>query len=207
MRAMAFLALPVALAVGCNPSTGTPTTPEPTDTETGEPKILPIDTSVFIPHDSGATGAPNLQPDHYVYMSQLGIWNLSSATDPSNMSGDLRIAEYVDELDTALPVYECNVTYSLTGSAVNNHTCNGCEFVFDVEYYVTNGDPSGCHDPDTPPDGVHWQLGFDQGEDAVVLNYYGTDVWLPWYDAVKNGSTVDLEWIATLAIEIEDSGQ
>ena len=44
-------------------------------------------------------------------------------------------------------------------------------------------------------------------EDSIYHNYYGTDVWLPWYDADKNGATVDFEWIATLAIEVVDTGE
>jgi hypothetical protein len=141
-------------------------------------------------------------------MTQIGRWDLSSAGPPySDLSGTLRITEHVDTLDTALPVYECDVQYALTGSVVENHTCPNCDFVFDVEYYVNSGDPSTCHDPDAPQSGVVWQLGFVGNEDSIYHNYYGTDVWLPWYDADKSGATVDFEWIATLAIEVVDTGE
>src|SRR5262245_59902803 len=138
----AFASILVWLAVGCKPLEPQQTTPIPSDTDSGEPKVLPIDTSVFIPHDSGAAGPPNLTPDHYVYRSQLGRWNMDAATDPQNMSGTLQIEEHIDEIDTAAPAYECQVTYSLTGSASGNNSCDDCSFVFDVEYYVTVGDPS-----------------------------------------------------------------
>lgn len=210
IRATAALALLVAAAIGpapgCGPTPQATTTPAPTDTDSAEPQILPIDTANFIPRESGVGGPPDIAPSHYVYMSQVGLWNLSSATNPTDMFGNLQITEYVDTLDTALPVYECNVTYSLTGSSVNNNTCPDCAFVMDVEYYVNLGDPGGCHDPDTPQTGDVWQLGWSQTDATLYLNYYGTDVWLPWYPGVKNGSTIDFSWSATLAIEVMDSG-
>lgn len=178
------------------------------DTDSGEPHILTItDTSVFIPEDTSATGPPNLEPAHWVYMSQIGSWTLGSASPPfGDLAGTLRIQEYVDTLDTALPVYECNVLYSLTGTEVANHTCPTCSFVMDVEHYVTSGDPTGCHDPDVPFTGTVWQLGLDEGAGKILLNYYGTDVWLDWYDATRAGASVSFQWEATLAIEIEDTG-
>jgi hypothetical protein len=204
------LVSPVLLAwmgLSCEGDPGQ-TGPEPTPTETGEePKVLPIDTAPYLPEDTAPDVVPNLTPDHYVYMSQVGNWSLSASDPPfTDLFGTLRITEHVDTLDTALPVYECNVTYSLTGSPVDDHTCADCDFVFDVEYFVTAGDPGACHDPDAPASGAVWQLGYDAATSKIYLNYYGTDVWLPWYDANKAGSTVNFDWTATLAIELEDSG-
>lgn len=192
----------------CNTPVAADSAPPTADTGGEEPQVLPIDTSEFIPEDTSADGPPNITPDNYVYMTQIGQWNLSSSSPPySDLSGSFRIVEYIDTLDTALPVYECNVVYALTGSAVENHTCANCDFVFDVEYYVNSGDPATCHDPDAPQSGAILQLGFVEGEGAIYHNYYGTDVWLPWYDAEKNGSSVAFEWAATLAIELVDSGE
>lgn len=203
--------LPMLVLIGvlsaCSGSGPQQTTPPTTDTDTSEPKVLPIDTSVFIPQDTSPNTPPNLDPSHWVYMVQQGVWNLSPATPPyTDVSGTLRIQEYVDDLDTALPVYECNVVYSLTGSAVNYHDCAACDFVFEVEHYVQQGDTSGCHDPDVPVDGSVWWLGFDSGTNKIFMNYFGTGVWLPWYDATRVGATIDFNWNTTLAIEVEDTG-
>lgn len=195
------------LGLSCEGETGD--RPEPTVvTETGEePKVLPIDTSLYLPEDTAPDQVPNLTPSNYVVMSQVGSWTLSSADPPfSSLFGTLQITEYIDELDTALPVYECFVTYSLTGDPVETHTCADCDFVFNVEYYVTEGDPNACHDPDAPPSGAIWQLGFSSATGKLLLNYYGTDVWLPWYDATKTGADIAFQWVANLAIELEDTG-
>jgi len=196
--------------VGCHGKPTTGVTLTSTDTDTSEPDIFTSfsGTGVFIPQDTSSTGPPNLDPAHWVYMSQLGTWNLGSSSPPYNdLSGTMAIKEYVDTLDTALPEYECNVTYSLTGQEVTNSTCPAgtCDFVFDVEYYVTSGDPAGCHDPDAPTSGQVLELGMDQDNGEILINYYGTDVWLDWYDANKSGSTVNFSWTGTLAIELTDT--
>jgi hypothetical protein len=201
--AVALLAL-----TGCKKEPTQGVTISTTDTDSGEPNVLslPDGTGVFIPHDTSLTGPPNLNPQHWVYMSQLGSWTLGASSPPyGSLSGTMHIEEYVDTLDTALPVYECNVVYSLTGDERQNSTCPSCDFVFDVEYYVTSGDPSGCHDVDAPTSGTVWEMGYDGGQGQILLNYYGTDQWLPWYDANKTGAQVDFSWSATLAIELTDT--
>jgi hypothetical protein len=202
-----FPVLLALMGLSCEGDPGQTAT-QPTTTETGEdPKVLPIDTAPYLPEDTAPDVVPNLTPENYVYMNQVGSWTLSASDPPfTDLYGTLRITEHIDTLDTALPVYECNVTYSLTGSPVGDHTCGDCDFVFEVEYFVTAGDPSTCHDPDAPPSGAVWQLGYDEGTNKIYLNYYGTDVWLPWYDATKAGAAVDFNWTATLAIEVLDSG-
>lgn len=177
-----------------------------TDTDTDEPHILPIDTSTFIPRDTGPEATNDVVPENWVYLFQQGQWLLGSYAPPyGSLSGTLRIQEYVDTLDTANPDFECNVRYSLTGTEVGGHTCPTCAYVMDVEHYVTSGDPTSCHDPDAPQNGAIWQMGYDPAGD-ILFNYYGTDVWLPWYDATQVGATVDFSWSMTLAIEVEDSG-
>jgi hypothetical protein len=199
--------LALLAAVSCSNSTPPTQTAVPTDTDTAEPNLLPTDTAAYIPVDTAVPPPPNLTPAHYVYMSQTGTWNMGSASPPfGSVTGTLAITEYVDQLDTAAPVYECAVRYVLTGEEVTQHTCADCDFVFNVEHYVSQGDPSTCNDPDTPTSGEVWQLGFDQGTAQIYFNYHGTDVWLPWYDATKTGSVVDFLWEATLAIEVEDTG-
>jgi len=199
--------VPLLALAACTPKNTTGVTLSTTDTSIGDPNVFSFtDTSVFIPQDTALTAPPNLNPSHWVYMSQIGSWNLGSASEPYNdLSGALRITEYVDTLDTAVPEYECNVVYSLTGSEDQGGTCPSCDFTFDVEFYVSSGDPSTCHDVDAPAQGDVWQLGMDQGRGKILFNYHGTDVWLDWYDADKSSATVDFSWTATLAIELTDT--
>lgn len=192
----------IALA-GCSQDPPAKDAPPTEDTDTDSPHVLPIgDTSIYIPQDTAPDVAPDLAPENFVYIVQQGQWTTSAGT----MTGTLRLQEYIDVLDTAVPVYECNVLYSLTGSDAGNTTCPSCDFVFDVEHFVTSGDPSACHDVDAPQAGEVWQLGYDDGAGKIMLNYHGTDVWLEWYDANQAGAIVDFDWSATLAIEVEDSG-
>lgn len=195
-----------AWLIACKSAPETPPPPTTTDSETGDVHILPRD-SYPLPTDSSPDLPPNLTPSHWVTLEQTGTWVLGSSTPPfSSMTGDLRIREYVDDLDTAVPNYECDVTYALTGSEVTQHSCGACDFVFEIEHYVQSGSPGDCHDPDVPLDGSIWNMGFDSGTRTIYRNYGGTGLWLPWYDATKAGATVTFDWTASLAIEVEDSG-
>jgi hypothetical protein len=206
---MTVLRLPVlgALVAGCTNPPSTLPTPGTPDTDTGEPQVLPIDTGAYVPQDTGIDIPPDILPSHWVYIAQQGVWNLSPASPPyTGVIGTLVLQEYIDALDTAVPNYECNVTYALTGSSVQSHTCADCDWVMDVEHFVNLGDPSACRDPDAPPAGAVWQMGYDGATEHIYLNYYGTGVWLPWYDATQSGAQVDFGWNGTLAIELDDTG-
>jgi hypothetical protein len=197
----------VILLAGCSNPPSTLTTPSTPDTDTAEPQVLPIDTGSFVPQDTAPDVPPDITPDHWVYITQNGIWNLSPASPPyTDVVGSLQLQEYIDVLDTAVPNYECNVTYSLTGNSLQTHTCAACDWVMEVEHFVSSGDPTACHDPDAPTDGSTWQMGYDAAQSKILLNYYGTDVWLGWYDADQAGNQVDYGWSGTLAIELEDTG-
>lgn len=198
-------ALSLSLAVACNGEGPTQTTPPTTDSHTGEPQILPLD-SFPLPEDTAPEVIPDLTPDHWILLTQVGQWTLGNTSAPwGSVTGTLRLREYVDALDTAEPVYECDVTYSLTGSEVTPNDCPGCDFVMAVEHYVTAGDPSACHDPDAPVDGAIRHLGYDNGAKKILFDYYGSGVWIPWYDADRTGQIVDFEWSAQLGIELPDS--
>lgn len=199
------LLVPLGLAA-CKdpPPTGTP--PTTTDTDTGEPHILPND-SYPLPEDTAPETIPDLEPSHWVYLEQDGAWVLGAASPPfGSMSGDLHIREFVDELDTAAPAYECDVRYALTGTEQTTHSCDACDFVFAVEHYVSEGDPVACHDPDVPSDGAIWNMGFDSQTRTIYRNYYGTGLWMPWYAATRSGTTIDFQWSGRLAIEVLDTG-
>ncbi len=200
-RLVTFLVL-VPACTGAPPEAPPPTT---VDTDTAEPRILPQD-SFPLPTDSAPDLPPDLTPAHWVTLEQQGMWDLEVTAPWESMSGTLRIREFVDELDTAAPAYECDVTFALTGPAQDNHSCDACDFVFAVEHYLQTGDPSSCHDPDVPNDGSVWMMGFDGGTQTIYRNYGGTGLWLPWYEATRNNDIVSFEWTAVLAIEVMDSG-
>jgi len=198
------LLLPLTALLACNGQPVMEADGPVTDTNTADdPVILPLDTSVFVPSDTGTQPDPNLQPDHFVYLLHEGSWALSGG----GLSGQLSIQEYVDELDTARAnPFLCDVLYALTGTEISEHTCDQCDLVIEVEHYVSAGDPSICSDPDTPPDGAVWQLGYASSDQMIYLNYFGTDVWLPWYEATTGPPNIQFSWSATIAIEAQDTG-
>lgn len=217
LRSIAWVAL--CCSLGCTPPAPSIDKAPTEDTNTADdPVVLPIDTSVYIPVDTAPDVVPDLQPSDWIRLRHQGVWNLSG--NPfTDLSGQLILREYLNEIDTAADTaitttdtayvdpYLCNVTYALTGSSVGNHTCATCDFVFEVEHYVTEGDPGLCREPDTPPDGAVWQLGYSNGSDEILLNYYGTDVWLPWYDTTTGPPNIAFEWSFSLAVELEDTGE
>jgi hypothetical protein len=209
-------ALAVLALSACSPDRDPVEQQPPVDTDVEPPKVLTLDTAAFIPTDTAPEVLPNNEPSNWITLVQDGQWRLSPATAPyTDMDGLMTIQEWLGDAlgtpppvaDTATgepPAFECEVEYSLTGQAVDPHTCPECDFVMEIEHFVTVGDPSACTDPDTPMDGTTWQLGFDSGTGTIFLNYYGTDVWLPWYNASKVGADVLFDWSATLAIEVEE---
>ena len=196
--------------VGCGG--GDPSTDDrpQTDTDTGDdPALLPLDTSIFVPRDTNEPDVIDVIPDDFLFLRHFGQWELSGGF----MTGSLTIREYVNFIDTAdtidtgpLP-WVCNVEYALTGERVEGSTCSTCTDVFDVQHVVVSGSPANCREPDTPTDGVTWQLGHDADANRILHNYYGTDVWVGWFDTMVNGNTIDFEWEATLAIELEDTAE
>lgn len=209
----------VALAMvagGCDGQGPTGTLPEPTDTDSGEPQILPLD-SFPLPQDTAPEVIPDLTPDHWVHLLQAGTWALGNTSAPwGSVTGTLRLREWIDEMDTGvhsgttdtgMATYECDVRYALTGTEVTNHDCSQCDFVMAVEHQVSEGDPSACHDPDAPVSGAIRNLGYDNQTQKIYFDYYGTGLWLPWYDADRTGQTVRFSWTTQLGIELPDSAQ
>lgn len=198
-----------ACPIGCTDQ-GPVDTPPTEDTSTDdEPNVLPIDTSQFIPQDTAPVEPPNIDPRNFVYLRHSGNWTLSGSPF-SDLAGTLRVAEYIDEIDTSdtsdPDPFLCEVVYNITGSAVPTHTCGSqCDFVFEVEHYIASGSPGPCVEPDVPENGAVWQLGFDSANSQILLNYFGTDRWLPWYRTTTAPPSVDFEWEFTLAIELEDT--
>lgn len=201
--------VPGAALVACTgaaPTDGPPTEETATDSTIN---VLPIDTSDFIPQDTAPVEAPNINPRNFIYLRHSGTWNLTGSPY-TDLSGTLRVAEYINEIDTSdtsVPdPFLCEVIYNITGSAVDTHTCGAaCDFVFEVEHYITSGNPGACAEPDVPENGALWQLGYSSASNTILLNYFGTDRWLPWYTATTAPPALEFEWEFTLAVELEDT--
>ena len=193
-----------AVLLGCG--TEEPASRDPLPEDTGDAQIVTIDTGDFLPIDTGTpTGTTDVVPDHTLTIEQTGTWSLSPIGGPfTDVSGMMIAREYIDALDPVEPEYACDVRYTLTGQSVDDHSCSGCDFVFDVEFFVNEGDPSLCRDPDTPPHQAVWRLGYDSGADALVLDYGGTGVWVTWTDATLAGSDLSFVFETVVAIQVDE---
>jgi len=201
-----------ALVIACGDAEPSPDGPPPTDTNPADdPLLLPTDTSIFVPRDTGEPDVVDVVPDDFLYLRHFGQWELSGGF----MTGSMTIREYVNFIDTAdtidtgpLP-WVCDVQYSLTGERVDDATCPTCTDVFDVTHTVVSGSPAACQEPDVPADGVTWQLGYDAKNGRIFHNYYGTDVWVGWFftETTPNPDVIAFEWEATLAVEIQDTAE
>ncbi len=209
-----------AALAGCSGSDGTGNSP-PEESDSGNPpNVLPIDTSFFVPDDTAEEGRPDLTPGSFLFLRHIGSWELAGNPYDS-LTGTLRVVEALNELpppdsaqptgesDTAAPFpFTCEVEYALTGKVVGDHTCGtACDFVFEVEHYVTTGAPDACRVPDMPDNGAVWQLGYRAAEEEILYNYFGTDVWLPWYNTTSAPPSLDFAWEFTLAVELEDTAE
>lgn len=179
---------------------------DPLPEDTGDASIVTIDTGDFLPLDTGTrVGTEDQVPTNLLYVSQSGTWSLSPLGGPfTDVSGTLLVQEYVDVLDKKDPEYACDVTYTLTGQAVDEHDCSDCDFVFDVEFFVNEGDPGACREPDTPLHQAVWRMGFDPDRDELLLDYRGTGVWVRWMDATLTGSDLSFVFETVLAIQVEE---
>lgn len=56
-----------------------------------------------------------------------------------------------------------------------------------------------CRSPDLPLDGERWRMGWAPGEgtaDGVIyVDYYGSDIWLPFYAGEQDLDRVDFAWV------------
>jgi len=179
---------------------------QPLPSDTGTASVLTVDTADFLPTDTATeTGTEDNIPDNWLTISQSGTWSLSPLGGPfTDMTGEMFVIEYVDELDPKEPEYACEVVYNLTGQGVDDHACDSCEFVFDVTYFATKGDPGACREPDTPPHEAVWRMGYDPDAEALLYNYGGSGVWVRWTDAVLTGNDLTFTFDLEMAIEVEE---
>ena len=192
-----------------------------TDSQVGLPDedtSFQFDTSAtFFPPDTGAPVDLDQTPAHTVTMHQWGTLSMSpvDAATYTSLTGTLRVQEYIDgEMPTDpedtdiepedVVTVECDLTYGLEGLPSESAGCPGCDFTFDVNFYLLEGDPDLCNDPDLPLHEAVWRLGYHPGDDRVMRDYLGLGLWMPWYVASKVGDTIELEWQATMGVIVEE---
>ncbi|MCB9759596.1 MAG: hypothetical protein H6739_07120 [Alphaproteobacteria bacterium] len=200
-----------ALAVACQgPEDDNPVGIPPVDSDdtllTDDSSGFPIDTSP----DSGF----DLSPNHTLTIEQWGEWELSPFGGPyTALVGELRAWEYLDSQrppedsadtgDYPADALLCDVTFSLVG-APSEEACAGCDFTFDVDFYLVDGNPDDCRDPDMPAHGDTRRYGFSSSAEQLLYDFGDAGQWLPWWDAWRAGDSVYFQWVATLGIAIED---
>ena len=196
------------VALGCGPAEEEkPKEPFIEDTDDG-PIYNTTSTTTTFPIDTGFGGAADVEPDHWLHITQLGTWNLSPPGGPyANLTGTLTATEIVDQLEDTADPPDCQVVYALVGQTYEPHTCAECDFTVRVEFTGT-GNRESCYDPDMPPlstpDGGGWPMGYSSSTNKVYFNYYGSGVWVPWYDAVKVGDVITIDFSTSIAIDIEE---
>jgi hypothetical protein len=189
-----------------------PQTRQPLPTDTGDATVFTLDTADFLLIDTGSTfETTDSIPLHELYISQSGTWSLSPAGGPfTDIVGDMIVREYIDELvkkpktKGGEPQYDCEALYTLTGQSPDEHSCQSCDFVFDIEFFVNEGDATACREPDTPQHQVVWRMGYDSGQEKILYNYGGTGVWVPWMDAQLSGNDLTFSFQTQVAIQVDE---
>ena len=193
----------------------------PVDIPTDDGRPTP-DTATFS-FDTGVDTGLNDSPENTLTFVQDGRWEMSPVGGPyTSAVGVFRVLEYQDDMapveDTGDPEPDddedddevelpegtiCDATFALTATAVEG--CDTCDFSFDFLFYVLDGDPSLCQDPDMPMDGETRRYGFDVDAKTVYYDYGDSGLWLEWWHGVRQGDKVFFEWTATVGwIPMED---
>ena len=214
---LALCCLLVACSSGKEDSADKPTDLPPEDTSS----ITYLDSGVPFGDDTGLGGGySDNVPLHTLTMMHLGSWELLPLGGPyTSMVGELSVVELLDG-DTRTPW--CQATFSLTGQLVSDK-CTTCEYAFVMEFYlISEGDPkekelpederavgglADCQSPELPEDGESRIYGFSADEGAVYFNYYGSGIWIPWYDGAQIRDEVSFDWEETAGfsgVEEED---
>lgn len=191
----------VAIAAGCAASaddSGAGVLPAEETADSGavdtSPDTFTFDTSL------GDT-ATDVSPTHTLTMTHTGEWLMSPTAGPwTAVTGTLLVTEVLDG-DVDAPA--CTVTFALTGQA-SPANCGSCDASFDILYYVAAGDRSTCRDPELPADGATLRMGWSDREAAILLDYQGSGVWLPWYPGARAADRVTFSWSQTAGVVVED---
>lgn len=177
-------------AIGLPDETGTP--PDPSETAD-----LVLDTY--------AGGLTDETPEHTLTLDQAGVWSLTPRGGPwTALTGDLTITELLDG-DLELPA--CEATFALTGEEAEPAGCDTCDAAFSILFYLSDGDPDACMDPDIPLDGETRIYGWSAVDETIYFNYYGSGVWVPWYEATLDEDTLTVAWTADLGVVVEEEDE
>lgn len=204
------LALVLFGVCGCEPGDDDSPVPlPPIDSE------APPDTGGFPIDTSPETGIDEA-PLHTLTIEQWGTWELAPFGGPYlTMTGVFEVSEYLDNqrppepedseavADYPADALRCSARFSLVGSLAED-PCPGCDVTFAVEYYLTEGDPEPCRDPDMPSHGDVRRYGFSEADELIYLDYGDAGLWLPWWMAIRAGDSVNFSWLATYGVFVEE---
>ena len=185
--------------------------------DTGTDASGPDTGATFDDSFPGDTGF-NLEPEVTLGIRHEGLWSQTPVGGPySAMTGELRVEEM---LDGRPDQPWCRVVFALTGLAVEDHGCDDCETVYEVEFFVVSegqteeeieeygelevGGRDGCYSPDLPEDGERWEMGWSDTLQTVLFNYYGSGIWLPWYDGESQHDEVAFYWTANTGFHMPE---
>lgn len=142
-------------------------------------------------------------PEHTLSLTAEGVWELSPRGGPwTALTGDLVVTEVLDG-DLENPT--CEVSFALTGEAPEDALgCDTCTDVFVISFYLSSGDAEACSDPDLPLDGDVRAYGWSEVDSTIYLDYAGTGVWIPWYEAEVDEDTITFIWTAELAVFVPE---
>lgn len=173
--------------------------PEETDTVD-----LTGDSVALIP-DTADDGLGDEEPEHWLSITQEGVWEMTPRGGPwTTMTGELVVTEILDE-DIENPT--CSLTYALTGEGVEAPGCETCDVAFLVSFYVSEGDPESCSDPDLPLQDEERTFGWSEVDSTIYLDYAGTGVWIPWYEGEIDEDTLTFTYSAELAKVVEEEDE
>ena len=187
------------------------------DADTAVVQDNPSDTALLGGLDTGTT---NDSPGEVLEVVYEGVWELSPQGGPyRNMTGELKVREIRDGDEDQ---YWCAVNYALTGTVPDDEDagCSYCDVTLEVLHYITveglwdgktpivdededsetYGEQLGrremCMDPDVPEDQARWTMSFAEEDDFIHFDYYGTGVWVPWYEGELVHDTLTFEYRA-----------
>lgn len=196
------------LCAACTDSSDSGVPEKLPDTDTTE--NLPSDSIDWSVDDTGLDGGySDEEPPFELSLAHAGVWELLPLGGPyTSMVGELTITELLDG-NKSTPW--CSATFSLTGQAVDD-VCDTCDYGFTILFYLVEegskkedkgkeeavGGLAECRSPDLPADGEVRTLAYSDADSTIYFNYYGSDIWIPWYDASDLHDEVNFEWEATL---------
>lgn len=184
---LAAASLLLGMLGGCGEEEGA--TPQPTLPAESTPEATePPDVTPF--PGGGVQPGADLAPEHTVVVTETGAWHLSPPGGPWDaMAGELTVTEHVDGAEEP----SCERIFALTGSISVEGACSGCLITLDVLHRLTES-TGQCVGADTPQGQEVRKEGFLEADRAILLDYEGSGVWLPWYDATRAADVITLQW-------------